>query len=118
MLIETCIAGRPYPIQAIRSILEGLEERRRKFLLVMATGTGKTRTNIALVDVLMRARWISRVLFLVDRIELRNQAVEAFYLVYSLEEVREPELKDRIWEVSGLSDYAGGRGLQFLLFCH
>lgn len=77
-LIDTGIAGRPYQIQAIRSILEGLEERRRKFLLVMATGTGKTRTTIALVDVLMRARWISRVLFLVDRIELRNQAVEAF----------------------------------------
>lgn len=77
-LIDTAIAGRPYQIQAIRSILEGLEERRRKFLLVMATGTGKTRTTIALVDVLMRARWISRVLFLVDRIELRNQAVEAF----------------------------------------
>lgn len=76
--IDTKIAGRPYQIQAIRSIMEGLEDRRRKFLLVMATGTGKTRTAIALVDVLMRAGWISRVLFLVDRIELRNQAVEAF----------------------------------------
>ncbi len=77
-LIHAHIAGRPYQIQAVRNIMEGLENRIRKFLLVMATGTGKTRTTIALVDVLMRARWVSRVLFLVDRIELRNQAIEAF----------------------------------------
>ena len=77
-LIHAHIAGRPYQIQAVRNIMEGLENRRRKFLLVMATGTGKTRTTIALIDVLMRARWVSRVLFLVDRIELRNQAIEAF----------------------------------------
>jgi type I restriction enzyme R subunit len=56
--------------------MEGIEQRKRKFLLVMATGTGKTRTAIALIDTLMRAGWISRALFLVDRIELRNQAVE------------------------------------------
>lgn len=76
-LINTEIAGRPYQIQAIRTVMEGIEQRRRKFLLVMATGTGKTRTTIALIDTLMRAGWISRALFLVDRIELRNQAVEA-----------------------------------------
>lgn len=77
-LINTNIAGRPYQIQAIRAVFEAMEEKRRKFLLIMATGTGKTRTCIAMVDGLMRAGWISRVLFLVDRIALRDQAVEAF----------------------------------------
>ena len=77
-LVNTNIAGRPYQIQAIRAVFEAMEERKRKFLLIMATGTGKTRTCIAMVDGLMRAGWISRVLFLVDRIALRDQAVEAF----------------------------------------
>ncbi|WP_175635091.1 type I restriction endonuclease subunit R [Pedobacter ghigonis] len=77
-LINTNIAGRPYQIQAIRAVFEAMEERKRKFLLIMATGTGKTRTCIAMVDGLMRASWISRVLFLVDRIALRDQAIEAF----------------------------------------
>jgi type I restriction enzyme R subunit len=70
-LINTDIAGRDYQIRAIRSVLESIESKKRDFLLVMATGTGKTRTAIALVDVLMRAAHIERVLFLVDRIALR-----------------------------------------------
>ncbi|KAA6333484.1 Type-1 restriction enzyme R protein [termite gut metagenome] len=76
--INTNIAGRPYQIQAIRSVFEAIEQKRRKFLLIMATGTGKTRTCIAMIDGLMKFSWISRVLFLVDRIALRDQAVEAF----------------------------------------
>lgn len=77
-LINTEIAGRDYQIKAIRSIMEAMEQKKQKFLLVMATGTGKTRTAIALVDALMRAGWIERTLFLVDRIALRNQALDAF----------------------------------------
>ncbi len=77
-LINIDIAGRDYQIHAIRSVMEGIEKKRQKFLLVMATGTGKTRTTIALVDAIMRAGWAERVLFLVDRIALRNQALEAF----------------------------------------
>ena len=77
-LINTEVAGRDYQIQAIRSVMEGIERKRQMFLLVMATGTGKTRTCIALVDALMRAGWAERVLFLVDRIALRNQALDAF----------------------------------------
>lgn len=76
--INTKIAGRSYQIQAIRAVMEAIEKRKRKFLLVMATGTGKTRTCIALVDALMRAGWAERVLFLVDRIALRDQTLEAF----------------------------------------
>jgi type I restriction enzyme R subunit len=77
-LIDSEIAGRDYQIAAIRSVLEGIEAKKRRFLLVMATGTGKTRTATALIDVLRRARWIKRALFLVDRIALRDQALEAF----------------------------------------
>lgn len=77
-MINTKIAGRTYQIQSIRAVMEAVEKRKRKFLLVMATGTGKTRTCIALVDALMRAGWAERVLFLVDRIALRDQTLEAF----------------------------------------
>jgi type I restriction enzyme, R subunit len=77
-LINTNIAGRDYQIRSIRAVMEAIEKRKRKFLLVMATGTGKTRTCIALVDSLMRAGWAERILFLVDRIALRDQTIEAF----------------------------------------
>ncbi len=73
------IAGRFYQQRAIRSIADHFEDdRQRKALLVMATGSGKTRTTIALVDLLMRANWVKRVLFLADRTALVNQAVGAF----------------------------------------
>ena len=77
-LINTKVAGRDYQIRAIRSVMDGLEKKRRTFLIVMATGTGKTRTIIALVEALMRAGWAEKALFLVDRIALRDQALEAF----------------------------------------
>ena len=77
-LINTSIAGRDYQIASIRAVMEAVEKRKRKFLLVMATGTGKTRTCIALVDALMKGGWAERVLFLVDRIALRDQTVTAF----------------------------------------
>ncbi|AEU37477.1 type I restriction endonuclease subunit R [Granulicella mallensis] len=77
-LINTAIAGRDFQLQAIRSVMEGIERNRRLFLLVMATGTGKTRTCIALIDALMRAGRVQRILFLVDRIALRGQALDAF----------------------------------------
>ena len=77
-LINTSIAGRDYQIRAIRAVLEGIEQKKRDFLLVMATGTGKTRTCIAMVDALMRAGHAEKVLFLVDRIALREQALSAF----------------------------------------
>lgn len=76
--INASIAGRDYQIRAIRAVLEGIEQKKRNFLLVMATGTGKTRTCIAMVDTLMRASHAERVLFLVDRIALREQALAAF----------------------------------------
>ncbi len=76
--INTSIAGRDYQIRAIRSVLDGIGQKKRDFLLVMATGTGKTRTCIAMVDALMRAGHAEKALFLVDRIALREQALAAF----------------------------------------
>jgi type I restriction enzyme R subunit len=63
----------------MRRIGETFEkDNQRKALVVMATGAGKTRTVIALADVLMRCNWAKRVLFLADRVALVNQAVNAF----------------------------------------
>ena len=72
------IVDRYYQKRAIGSIAEQLASARRKALLVMATGSGKTRTAIALVDLLQRAEWVKRTLFLADRISLVSQAVGAF----------------------------------------
>ena len=72
------IVDRYYQKRAIGSIAEQFANARRKALLVMATGSGKTRTAIALVDLLQRAGWVKRTLFLADRISLVNQAVGAF----------------------------------------
>lgn len=93
-LINTAIAGRDFQLQAIRSVMEGIEKNRRLFLLVMATGTGKTRTCIALVDALMRAGQVQRTLFLVDRIALREQALDAFK-EHIPDEPRWPELGEK-----------------------
>ncbi|RYE65752.1 MAG: DEAD/DEAH box helicase, partial [Oxalobacteraceae bacterium] len=72
------IAGRDYQNEAIRRVTEGVDAAKRKFLLVMATGTGKTRTTIALVDTLLRSKRVQRVLFLADRRELVRQAMAEF----------------------------------------
>ncbi len=69
------IVGRPYQIESIRRVTEAIEAAKRRFLLVMATGTGKTRTVISLMDVLLRARRAQRILFLADRRELVRQAM-------------------------------------------
>ena len=73
------ISGRPYQLHAIQRIVENvLDKDRRKALLVMATGAGKTRTVIGLSGLLMQKNWAKRILFLADRVALVNQAVSAF----------------------------------------
>ncbi|ADE16972.1 type III restriction protein res subunit (plasmid) [Nitrosococcus halophilus Nc 4] len=73
------IAGRYYQEEGLRRVMERFQEARaRGSLLVMATGTGKTRVSIAAVEFLMRARWVQRVLFLADRTALVRQAKGAF----------------------------------------
>ena len=79
LLPKKDITGRYYQIEAAVRVMESYgTQRRRKSLIVMATGTGKTRLSIALVDMLMRANWARRILFLADRIALVNQAKREF----------------------------------------
>ncbi len=73
------IAGRYYQEAAIRAVCDSFDmKNRRKALLVMATGSGKTRTVIALCDVLLKAGWIKNILFLADRNSLVTQAKRNF----------------------------------------
>jgi len=77
--IDEKIVERYYQTRSIRRICEAFEkDHDRKALVVMATGAGKTRTVIALCDMLMRCNWAKRVLFLADRVALVRQAVNAF----------------------------------------
>lgn len=71
-------SGRVYQKLAIKAVGEHLQERHKRALVVMATGTGKTRTTIALIKQLQQANWTKRTLFLCDRISLLNQAKRAF----------------------------------------
>lgn len=72
------IIDRAYQIEAVKTIAESIEASRRRFLMVLATGTGKTRVAVALVELLQRQERIQRVLFLADRRELIKQALGAF----------------------------------------
>lgn len=72
--VSDAIADRYYQKRAIRAICEEYEKGNRSALLVMATGTGKTRTAAALIDLLAKAGWVKRILFLADRLALVHQA--------------------------------------------
>ena len=76
--VKDQITDRAYQKMAIKAVCEHLNKKHRKALLVMATGTGKTRVSISLVDVLMRNGWVKNVLFLADRISLVSQAHKNF----------------------------------------
>nr|MCR5035851.1 DEAD/DEAH box helicase family protein [Bacteroidales bacterium] len=72
--VKDSITDRHYQKMAIKAVCEHYNKKHRKALLVMATGTGKTRVSISLVDVLMRNDWVKNVLFLADRTSLVRQA--------------------------------------------
>lgn len=76
--IANDIANRPYQLEAVKKVCESFEQRHRRALVVMATGTGKTRTAISLVDVLTSKNWVQNILFLADRTELVKQAEKNF----------------------------------------
>lgn len=77
--VDKDIAGRYYQEGAIKAVCQAFGERnRRKALLVMATGSGKTRTVIALVKVLLEHGWVKNILFLADRNSLVTQAKRSF----------------------------------------
>lgn len=73
------IAGRYYQLEAAGRVMEAFDEsRKRKSLIVMATGAGKTRLSISIVDIMLRAGWVRKVLFLADRIALVHQAKRSY----------------------------------------
>ena len=78
IFVDDKITNREYQLEAIKSVCEAFEEGHRKALLVMATGTGKTRTAISIVDVLSDKEWVKNVLFLADRTVLVKQAKNNF----------------------------------------
>lgn len=76
--VNADVAGRHYQVRAIKAVGDAFDRKQREALLVMATGSGKTRTTIGLVDLLQRANWVKRVLFLADRTALVTQTTNAF----------------------------------------
>ena len=79
VMVKKHIAGRYYQEGAIKAVCDDLDRKnRRKALLVMATGSGKTRTVIALCDVLLQHGWVKNILFLADRNSLVTQAKRSF----------------------------------------
>ena len=78
IFVDDKITNREYQLEAIKSVCETFEEGHRKALVVMATGTGKTRTAISIVDVLADKEWVKNVLFLADRTVLVKQAKNNF----------------------------------------
>lgn len=72
------ITERNYQLEGIRRVVEKFAEKKRRALIVQATGTGKTRVAVSLCDALIGANWAKRILFLCDRRELRKQAHNAF----------------------------------------
>ncbi|HDZ61784.1 MAG TPA: DUF4145 domain-containing protein, partial [Nitrospirae bacterium] len=91
------IIDRLYQLEAVKRVCERFGNGYRKTLLVQATGTGKTRVAIGLTDLLIRAGWVKRVLFLCDRKELRKQAKNVFndFINEPLTIVRAGTAKDR-----------------------
>ena len=78
VMVDRNIAGRYYQEGAIKATCDAFARSRRKALLVMATGSGKTRTVIALCDVLLQHGWVKNILFLADRNSLVTQAKRSF----------------------------------------
>ena len=79
IMVNKAIAGRYYQEAAVKAVCQAFDEKnRRKALLVMATGSGKTRTVMALCDVLLNHGWVKNILFLADRTSLVTQAKRSF----------------------------------------
>ena len=76
--VDKNIAGRYYQEGAVKAVCDSFGKNRRKALLVMATGSGKTRTVISLCDVLLQHGWVKNILFLADRNSLVTQAKRSF----------------------------------------
>jgi len=86
--VTTSIVDRPYQHEAIRRVAEAFTEGKRRALLVMATGTGKTRTIMGLIDVYLRSSWAQKILFLADRDVLVEQALNEGFKAHLPDEPR------------------------------
>ena len=84
--IDNGIVDRSKSIECTKRVIEHLQKGNRKALLVMATGTGKTRVAMAIIDILLKAGWAEKILFLADRRALRDQAMNKGYKQFFREE--------------------------------
>lgn len=102
LTVNEDITNRAYQIRAIHNVCSHLNDHHRRGLIVMATGTGKTRVSISMVDVLMRNNWAKNILFLADRRSLVKQAWRNFNKLLPspsttiLSEARDPDMNARI----------------------
>lgn len=94
--ISSEILDRPKAVECAKRTLEHLRKRHRKALIAMATGTGKTRVAMAIIDVLKKAKWAKKVLFIADRRTLRNQAYSKGYKKFFPHEAKEKILSGNI----------------------
>lgn len=100
--INDDITNREYQKRAVRHVCDRLNQKQRRALLIMATGTGKTRVSISIVDVLQRNGWVKNVLFLADRTPLVKQAAKNYakllpgYNTCILSEDKKPDMTARI----------------------
>src|SRR2546427_7841977 len=86
--IDSAIVDRPYQHEAIRRVCEAFDRAWRRALLVMATGTGKTRTVMGLIDLFLKTFQAQRVLFLADRDALVEQGLNDGFKVHLPHEPR------------------------------
>jgi type I restriction enzyme R subunit len=87
--VDTAIVDRPKGIECVKRVVEHLQRGHRKGLIVMATGTGKTRVAMAIIKILMEKGLVQKVLFLADRRALRNQAMNKGYKLFFPEEAKD-----------------------------
>lgn len=102
LAIKEEITNRDYQKRAIRAVCDHFNNMHRRALVVMATGTGKTRVAISLSDVLLRNQWVKNILFLADRTSLVKQAHDKFaeylpnYSICKLTEAKDEEKSARL----------------------
>ena len=87
--VDTAIVDRAKGIECVKRVVEHLQRGHRKGLIVMATGTGKTRVAMAIIKILMEKGLVQKVLFLADRRALRDQAFNKGYKAFFPEEAKD-----------------------------
>ena len=94
--VDQNITDRPKVVECVKRIVQKVGKGKRKALLVMATGTGKTRASMAIIDILKKHKWVKKVLFIADRRQLRNQAYSKGYMEFFPQESKDKILSGTI----------------------